>query len=148
MSLTSDQADPPVLAGFQPVARFERLGGCEGETRVVHARCGGRRDPMGDPASTGRVRPAVGLDEAGVPRLPRTYVPRNELWRRLDAAGDSAVVTLVAPAGAGKTLGVAGWLRNARAPASSGDVVWLDASVDSIFLRLAIPSARRKRPAR
>ena len=27
-----------------------------------------------------------------------------------------------------------------------GNVVWLDASVDSIFLRLAIPSARRKRP--
>lgn len=107
---------------------------------------------MGDPASTGRVRPAVGLDEAGVPRLPRTYVPRNELWRRLDAAGDSAVVTLVAPAGAGKTLGVAGWLRNARAPASSGDVVWLDAGrgVDHTGLDAALgdPDGDRSGPPR
>jgi LuxR family maltose regulon positive regulatory protein len=81
---------------------------------------------MGEPASPGPVHLTGGHDEAGVPRLPRTYVARSDLWRRLDAAGDSSVVTLVAPAGAGKTLGVAGWIRS-RYDAAPGAVVWLDA---------------------
>jgi LuxR family maltose regulon positive regulatory protein len=98
---------------------------------------------MGEPASTGPVRAGDGLDEAGVPRLPRTYVPRHDLWRRLDAAADSAVVTLVAPAGAGKTLGVAGWLRNAPVRTTSGDVAWLDAGrgLDDTALDAALDAA-------
>lgn len=98
---------------------------------------------MGEPASTETAHPAGGLDEAGVPRLPRTYVPRNDLWRRLDAAGDSGVVTLVAPAGAGKTLGVSGWLRNARERTTPGDVVWLDAGrgLDATGLDAALDAA-------
>lgn len=82
---------------------------------------------MGDLGSPGPVHASGRHDGAGVPRLPRTYVARRDLWRRLDAARDSAVVTLVAPAGAGKTLGVAGWLRTARSPAEPDDVLWLDA---------------------
>lgn len=46
----------------------------------------------------------------GAPWLPRPYAPRHALWAHLDAATESAVTVLVAPAGAGKTLGVAGWL--------------------------------------
>jgi ATP/maltotriose-dependent transcriptional regulator MalT len=42
--------------------------------------------------------------------LPRSFVPRAGLWERLDTASRGAVTLLVAPAGAGKTLGVAGWL--------------------------------------
>lgn len=53
-----------------------------------------------------RVRPGPGQ-----PRLPRTYVPRPKLWDQLDAAVSGAVTLLVAPAGAGKTLGVGGWLQ-------------------------------------
>ncbi len=46
------------------------------------------------------------------PRLPHVFVARETLWRKLDAAMTSgAVAMLVAPAGAGKTLGTAGWLQ-------------------------------------
>ena len=61
-----------------------------------------------------------------LPRLPRTYLPRRRLWERLDQATEGAVTLLVAPAGAGKTLGVAGWLRYSTAPQTSG-ASWLHA---------------------
>lgn len=47
------------------------------------------------------------------PRLPRTYVPRPAFWAQLDRATQGAVTLVVAPAGAGKTLGVGGWLQHA-----------------------------------
>ena len=60
---------------------------------------------------------------AGAPRLPHRYLPRPDLWSRLDVATRSAVTVVVAPAGAGKTLAVAGWLeRSAR----EHDVSWVD----------------------
>jgi ATP/maltotriose-dependent transcriptional regulator MalT len=49
---------------------------------------------------------------ARFPILPRTLVPRDELWRRLDAATSGPLTMVVAPAGAGKTLGAAGWIRS------------------------------------
>lgn len=49
------------------------------------------------------------------PRLPRTYVPRPAFWSQLDRATQGAVTLVVAPAGAGKTLGVGGWLQQASA---------------------------------
>lgn len=58
----------------------------------------------------------------GQPRLPRTYLPRPGLWEQLDRATTGAVTLLVAPAGAGKTLGVAGWL---RARPDGDAAVWL-----------------------
>lgn len=61
-----------------------------------------------------------------VPRLPRVYVPRPRLWDRLDAAADGAVTLVVAPAGAGKTLGVAGWLTHA-ARGRADDMTWIHA---------------------
>lgn len=64
-------------------------------------------------------------DRAGPP-LPRVYVPRTRLWQRLDEAVEGAVSLVVAPAGAGKTLGVAGWLRHTTSPRAR-DVVWVDA---------------------
>ena len=45
------------------------------------------------------------------PRLPRLYLPRQRLWTQLDKAPVDGITLLVAPAGAGKTLGVAGWLQ-------------------------------------
>lgn len=46
-----------------------------------------------------------------LPRLPRAYVARRRLWDRLEDASSGAATLLVGPGGAGKTLGVAGWLR-------------------------------------
>ena len=48
----------------------------------------------------------------GAPRLPRVYVPRRRLWERLDTATQGPVTSLVAPVGAGKTVGVSGWLQS------------------------------------
>lgn len=57
-----------------------------------------------------------------LPHVPQWVVPRRRLADRLELAG-SAVVTLVtAPAGWGKTLGVASWAANTSAPCG---VVWL-----------------------
>ncbi|WP_322921939.1 LuxR C-terminal-related transcriptional regulator [Nocardioides renjunii] len=98
---------------------------------------------MNDPTTAPPVRPAPQRAPAGVPRLPRTYVPRLALWSRLDAAAGAAVTTLVAPAGAGKTLGVAGWLREARADADLQEVVWLDGhrGLDAARLDAVLESA-------
>lgn len=59
--------------------------------------------------------------------LPRSFVPRQELWDRLDAAAQGEVTLLVAPAGAGKTLGVAGWLQTRGLDDS---VLWVSVNQD------------------
>ena len=69
-------------------------------------------------------RPAV--HEVLAPHLPRIYVPRPRLWQRLDEAVEGAVTLLVAPHGAGKTLGVAGWLRHTTSRRAE-DAVWVQA---------------------
>ena len=60
----------------------------------------------------------------GAPRLPRTYVPRRRLWEALDRATTGAVTLLVAPVGAGKTLGVRGWLEYSPVP-QVADATWI-----------------------
>ncbi len=66
----------------------------------------------------------LGVDGHAVPfdapRLPRVYVPRRRLWEQLDRASRGAVTLLVAPVGAGKSLGVGGWLRRTRVPDVAG----------------------------
>lgn len=63
-------------------------------------------------AGTGQAAPEVGGEHPGrFPRLPRVFVPRPQLWERLDLATQSAATLLIGPVGAGKTLSVAGWLR-------------------------------------
>ncbi|MFI8527595.1 LuxR C-terminal-related transcriptional regulator [Promicromonospora sukumoe] len=52
-------------------------------------------------------------------------MPRPRLWQRLDENTEGTVTLIVAPAGAGKTLGVAGWLRAASSRA--GTATWVDA---------------------
>ncbi|MFI9485870.1 LuxR C-terminal-related transcriptional regulator [Promicromonospora sp. NPDC052451] len=64
--------------------------------------------------------------DRSMPALPRVYVPRPRLWQRLDEAVEGAVSLVVAPAGAGKTLGVAGWLRHTGS-GRARDAVWIDA---------------------
>ena len=63
---------------------------------------------------------------AGGPRLPRVYVPRPRLWEQLNRATESAVTLLVAPVGAGKTLGVGGWLHHTEVPHVTG-ATWIHA---------------------
>jgi len=58
---------------------------------------------------------AAPVHDHGVPRLPRVYVARTRLWDELDRATGAAMTLVVAPVGAGKTLGVAGWPRVAGA---------------------------------
>lgn len=69
-------------------------------------------------------RPGRAASAQGVPRLPRIFLPRTRLHERLDEATTGAVTVLVAPAGAGKTLGVSGWLRGGG---GGDDPVWLHA---------------------
>src|SRR5690348_6036615 len=57
-----------------------------------------------------------------LPRLPRAYVPRRRLWARLGAAADGAATLVVGPGGAGKTLGVVGWLHETG---RTKDVAWV-----------------------
>jgi ATP/maltotriose-dependent transcriptional regulator MalT len=56
-------------------------------------------------------------------------VPRQRLWDRLDGATLGAVTLVVAPVGAGKTLGVAGWLQYTPA-AHAHDAIWVHAGAD------------------
>lgn len=64
---------------------------------------------------------------SGAPRLPQTYVPRRRLWDALDRGADGAVTLLVAPAGAGKTLGVGAWVQQAEPDPRRDDVTWVQA---------------------
>ena len=68
-----------------------------------------------------------------VPRLPRVYVPRTQLWQRLDEATGNPLTLLVGPMGSGKTLGVSGWVRLGRTPPDPDDrdeAVWLHGEED------------------
>jgi LuxR family maltose regulon positive regulatory protein len=75
-----------------------------------------------------RVRQQTEADAGHVPRIPRAYVARERLWAHLDDATEGAVTLLVGPGGAGKTLGVSGWLRQTgRAEAAAwvqADEAW------------------------
>ena len=58
----------------------------------------------------------------GSPWLPRSYLERRNLWTTLERSAEGGITMVVAPAGAGKTLGVAGWLHE-RAPEPT---LWVD----------------------
>jgi LuxR family maltose regulon positive regulatory protein len=79
----------------------------------------------GEGVRPGRARPATDSSSGTVPRLPRVYVPRARLWQRLDLATQNPLTLLVAPVGAGKTLGVSGWLR--RTGRSTENTTWVHA---------------------
>ncbi len=93
-----------------------------------------------DDASTLTGRPAVtpggpqGQGSSEIPSLPATVLPRARLWRRLDEATRHAVTITVAPAGAGKTTGVAGWLRQSRPDVHA---TWFHASRETQVHNLA-----------
>ncbi|GAA3080882.1 LuxR C-terminal-related transcriptional regulator [Pseudonocardia yunnanensis] len=61
-----------------------------------------------------------------VPELPGEFVPRPALLDRLDAAGAAQVVVVSAPAGYGKTLLLADWVRSRALP----DTAWVSVDAD------------------
>ncbi|MBF9068563.1 LuxR C-terminal-related transcriptional regulator [Streptacidiphilus fuscans] len=69
--------------------------------------------PNGDPVLATRLQP---------PEAPEAFLPRDRLVRQLDDAVHLPVTLVNGPAGAGKTLLVADWLRRGRHP---GPVGWL-----------------------
>ena len=116
-------------------------------TRDVPAEVGRQADTPASPSS--RPVPAQRWDAdapavplPGAPWLPRGYVRRELLWERLDASTQRAVTMLVAPAGAGKTLGVAGWLRHSPL---GQDATWISGNnmVSLRRLETALREARR-----
>ena len=81
--------------------------------------------PRGEVKSTlATMRDAGTAVDGAIPALPRAYVHRLRLWEHLDGADSGAATVLIGPAGAGKTLGVSGWLRLHRPP---GDTAWITA---------------------
>lgn len=78
----------------------------------------------------------------GVPVVPVTYVPPRRLWRLLDDAATAAVTLLMAPAGAGKTLGVAGWARTRVAEAAGARWLVGSAGTAPAAVRAAVDAVR------
>ena len=99
----------------------------------------GRASPVGTQTRASAIQ---------APRLPRVYVPRTRLWRQLDETSDASVRLLVAPVGAGKTLGVGGWVRSTDHAQEtrwiSGDRSWTPERLAEI---LDEAGARRSGPA-
>jgi LuxR family maltose regulon positive regulatory protein len=54
----------------------------------------------------------VPASKVAIPDLPRWFVPRSWLWRRLDEAHGARLVAVIAPAGSGKTVLLAEWARD------------------------------------
>ena len=88
-------------------------------TRTVPEQTRTPRSPAPNPT------PRSGADASvAVPRLPRVYVERATLNHHLEGATEGGITLLVAPVGAGKTLGVAGWL---RATGREDETRWVNA---------------------
>jgi LuxR family transcriptional regulator, maltose regulon positive regulatory protein len=64
--------------------------------------------------------------KTAVPELPAEFVPRPALLDRLDAAGAAQLVVVSAPAGYGKTLLLADWVRSRALP----DTAWVSVDAD------------------
>ena len=81
--------------------------------------------------AAGRTQQAASRPAVNLPRLPRAYVPRRRLWAHLDTAADGAATLLIGPGGAGKTLGVVGWLHETGRTEDTawvhGDATWTPA---------------------
>ena len=100
-------------------------------------------EPVSTPAGMANEqepRAADWLGLANPPRLPRLYIPRPHLWERLEIATEQGVTALVAPVGAGKTLGVSGWLHTSGKAANA---IWVhaDGSWDERQMRRLLGAA-------
>ena len=98
------------------------------DRRCVHP--GGPRTPLGRERAggspTGRRWARIPRAEISVPRLPRQSIERPALVELLDRADDEAVALICAPAGYGKTLLLAEWVRGTEAATA-----WVSMSSDT-----------------
>src|SRR3954447_22767591 len=92
------------------------------------------RARTGQRARAPRARDAEATLGTG-PRLPRVYIPRHRLWEQLDRATEGALTLLVAPGGAGKTLGVGGWVTVTSVPHAK-TATWIQGDGPSAAERL------------
>ena len=69
---------------------------------------------MGEPAATPE-RDVLLATKVNVPGVRPDLVPRPRLARRLDEGRGRGLVLVCAPAGYGKTVLLAGWVRGGRA---------------------------------
>jgi LuxR family maltose regulon positive regulatory protein len=114
------------------------------------SRSGSDESTSQDPPPGRRSTPGTAVADrpgpAGSPRLPRVYIPRPQLWERLDRATEGAVTLLVAPGGAGKTLGVSGWLHTSSSP-QADDPIWVQGDEVGTPARLELLITGEKRYA-
>jgi LuxR family maltose regulon positive regulatory protein len=107
-----------------------------------------REGPRSASAGLLRVHPS----KLVVPELPAEFTPRPALRQRLDSATAAQVVVLSAPAGSGKTLLLADWVRETEQPATA----WVSLDADDNDPRrlwsavwtslLALPSLSQEGP--
>src|SRR4051794_12180291 len=89
-----------------------------------------------------------------VPELPVEFTPRPQLRQRLDEATPAQVVVVSAPAGSGKTLLLADWVRHDPGP----ETAWISLDADDndprrlwstvVISLLALPSSSSDRRLR
>ncbi len=77
-----------------------------------------------------------------LPVLPRHFVPRARLYARLDQCTRSGVTLVAGPAGAGKTMGIAGWLHARGHDGQSALWIQADSSWSPRRLRAVLDQAR------
>jgi len=70
--------------------------------------------------------PRIPAGKSVVPELPLAFTPRPRLRQRLEAATADQVVVVSAPAGSGKTLLLADWVRTSRRP----ETAWVSLDAD------------------
>ncbi|MET0837244.1 MAG: hypothetical protein ABWY19_00580, partial [Marmoricola sp.] len=65
------------------------------------------------------------------------FIPRSRLWARLEESTSGGLTMVVAPVGAGKTLGVAGWLRSSGRGADTrwihADATWVPERMQEVL---------------
>ena len=103
--------------------------------------------------TTGRSRPAdenprpstqpwVAQRRSGtMPIPPRHFVPRARLWERLDESTRLGVTLVTGPVGSGKTLGIAGWVRDRGHDRENAVWVHADAGLGPQQLRRVLHGA-------
>ncbi|HVH94663.1 MAG TPA: AAA family ATPase, partial [Nocardioidaceae bacterium] len=87
-------------------------------------------------------QPWVPLQRSGtMPIPPRHFVPRVRLWERLDDSTRVGVTLVTGPVGSGKTLGIAGWLRDRGHDQENAIWVHADAGLTPQHLRAVLDRA-------
>jgi LuxR family transcriptional regulator, maltose regulon positive regulatory protein len=104
-----------------------------------------------DDGSNGQSReqPWVPRQRRGtMPIPPRHFVPRVRLWERLDESTRSGVTLVTGPLGSGKTLAIAGWLRDRGQDRENAIWVHADGGLTPRRLRAVLDQASNAIAAR